>query len=89
MSFKSWIESKWLSLGVGARVEIANGGKPIEERVIRLGNYFFVIDFDAESGEPTGEFGWSQGSAMTHIPIREFYTARRDYEDVTPSENEG
>lgn len=55
----------------------ANDGKPIEEVVIRYKDFFFVIDFDVETGEPTGEFCWSEGTAMTHTPIREFYTARR------------
>jgi hypothetical protein len=77
---KRWLEFKLFHLKTGIRIEIANDGKPIDELVIRHGDYFFMIALDAETGEPTGNFGWSHGSAMTHIPIREFYTARRDYE---------
>ena len=55
----------------------ANDGKPIDQVVIRHKNYFFMIDIDAESGEPTGEFGWSEGTPMTHVPIREHYQTVR------------
>lgn len=78
MSIRNWIESKWFSLQTGARVEIANDGKPIEQVVIRYKDFFFEIDFDVESGEPTGGFGWTHGSPITNVPIREFYTAVRN-----------
>lgn len=52
-----------------------NDGKPIDQVVIRHKDLFFIIDIDTASGEPTGGFGWSQGEAMTHVPVREQYTA--------------
>lgn len=55
----------------------ANNGKPVEQVVIRYKDFFFEIDFDVESGEPTGEFGWTQGEPITHVPVRDFYTAIR------------
>lgn len=64
----------WLK--TGAKIKIANNGKPTSQKVIRLDGYFFEIDFDVETGEPTGDFGWTYGSPITHVPIREFYTAK-------------
>ena len=73
----NWIECKLFWLKHGVKLEIANDGKPTEQVVIRYKDFFFEIDFDAESGEPTGGFGWTHGSPITHVPIREFYTAKR------------
>lgn len=64
MSIKNWIENKWLSLRVGTPVVIANDGKPIDEITIRYKDYYFFIDLDAETGEPTGGFGWSEDPSM-------------------------
>lgn len=77
---KDWLEGKLFWLRTGARIEVANDGKPIDQIVIRYKDYFFMIDIDEESGEPTGGFGWSHGTAMTPVPIREFYTAVRGEE---------
>lgn len=71
----SKIKDLFASLRVGAPVQIANNGKPIDEVVIRYKDFFFMIDIDAETGEPTGDFGWSQGDPMTHIPVRDFWVA--------------
>lgn len=75
---KNWLESKMFWLKTGHKLVIANDGKPVEEIVIRYKDLFFMIMLDAESGEPTGGFGWSQGDAITHTPAREFYTAKRE-----------
>jgi len=74
---RNWFASKWYWLKTGDELKIANGGKPIEEIVIRYKNFYFMIDMDVETGDPTGDFCWSQGTAMTRMPIREFYTATR------------
>lgn len=74
---KNWIERKLFWLKTGVQMEVANNGKPIDQVVIRYKDYFFMIDLDAESGEPTGGFGWSEGTPMTPVPIREHYTAVR------------
>jgi hypothetical protein len=70
-----WVESKlfWLRTGYGTKV--LNNGKPIEEVVIRFKDFFFMIHIDVESGKPTGDFGWSEGTPMTHTPIKEHYKA--------------
>jgi len=59
-------------------IYLANGGKPVEQVVIRYKDFFLEIEFDVESGEPTGGFGWTEGSPMTHVPIKDFYTAKRN-----------
>jgi hypothetical protein len=74
---KNWLESKMFWLKTGARIEIVNDGKPVEPIVIRYKDFFFEIMMDAETGEPTGDFGWTHGTPITHVPIREFYTATR------------
>jgi hypothetical protein len=74
----NWFESKLFWLKTGSKLEIANDGKPVEEVVIRYKDYFFMVDIDAESGEPTGGFGWNKGNPITPVPVREFYTAVRE-----------
>lgn len=71
----NWLESKLFWIKTGIKMEISNGGKPVEEVVIRYKSYFFTIMIDAESGDPTGDFGWTEGSPITHVPVRDFYTA--------------
>lgn len=61
----------------------ANDGKPIEEVVIRYKDFYFMIDLDVESGKPTGEFGWSEGTPMSPTPVRDIYIARRQYASKT------
>lgn len=78
---KDWFERKMFWLKTGTRMELANGGKPIDELVIRYKDIFFNIDIDYESGLPTGEFSWTQGTPITHTPIRDFYTAVKDNPD--------
>ncbi len=61
----------------GIDIREANGGKPVDTVVIRYKSIFFEIMLDAETGEPTGDFGWSEDPGMFHTPIREHYTATR------------
>ena len=70
-----WIKSRLFWLRTGIDVKVANEGNPIDQVVIRYKNFFFMIDIDVESGEPTGDFGWSEGTPMTPVPIREHYKA--------------
>lgn len=74
---KQWLESKMFWLKTGATIRDANGGKPIEEVVIRYEQYYFSIFLDVETGEPTGDFGWSEDAAMFHTPVREHYVAKK------------
>lgn len=46
-----------------------------EEVVIRYKEFYFMIDFDKETGEPY-DWGWSR-QPMTHVPIRDFWIARK------------
>ena len=75
---KEYIERKMFWVKTGVKMELANGGKPIDELVIRYKDFFFNIDIDCETGEPTGGFGWTQGTPITHTPIRDFYTAVKE-----------
>ena len=72
------LEEKLFFLKTGSNLHIANNGNPVDEVVIRYKDFYFTVMIDIESGEPTGDFGWTHGSPMTHTPIREFYTAVRD-----------
>lgn len=63
-------------LKTGAGIEVANGGKPVDEIVIRYKDFFFGIMIDVETGEPTGDFGWSKDPGMFHKPIREHLIAK-------------
>ncbi len=75
---RNWLEEKLFLVKTGVNIKIANDGKPVEHIVIRYQDFFFEIEFDVESGEPTGDFGWTQGSPITHVPIRDFYIAQKD-----------
>lgn len=75
---KDWLLCKVFLFRTGIPIRVANQGRPIEQIVIRYKDYFFMIDMDTESGKPTGDFGWSEGQAMTPVPIREFYIANRE-----------
>lgn len=71
---KNWIESKAFWVKTGYRLEIANDGKSVEQKVIKLGDYYIEIMFDSETGEPV-DWGWSEDPTMSHVPIREHYIA--------------
>lgn len=62
-------------------IHMVNDGNPVDEVIIRYKDYYFNVTIDVESGEPTGDFGWTHGSPITHTPIREFYTATREESD--------
>jgi hypothetical protein len=47
-----------------------------EEVVIRYKDFFISIYINEDTGEPY-DFAWTKGTPMTHIPVREFYEAKR------------
>lgn len=61
---------------------LANDGRAINELVIRHNKLFFMIDLDAETGLPTGDFGWSQDTPQTPTPVREHFKTVRLYGEV-------
>jgi hypothetical protein len=75
---KNWSERKMFWVKTGTRMELENDGKPVDELVIRYKDFFFNIMIDCETGEPTGSFGWTQGTPITHTPVRDFYIATRE-----------
>ena len=78
----NWLQRKLFKLKTGNDIVIANGGKPVEEVVIRHGDFYLGVMFDVESGEPTGDFGWSRDPGMfPATPVRDFYTAKREKHD--------
>lgn len=78
--FKRWLESKLFWLKTGIHMEVANNGRSVEEIAIRYKEFYFGIMLDAETGEPTGNFGWSRDATMFQAPIREHYVAERPRE---------
>ena len=60
-------------LRTGHDIVVENNGKPVYELVIKYKEFYFGIMIDDESGEPTGNFGWSKD------PMRFPTTAVRDY----------
>ena len=56
---------------------VDNTGFNTEEVVIRYKDFFISIYFNEDTGEPY-DWGWTQGSPITHIPIKDFYTAKRE-----------
>lgn len=47
-----------------------------EEVVIRYKGFFISIYINEDTGEPY-DWGWTHGSPMTHVPVKDFYTARK------------
>lgn len=60
---------------------VDNTGFNTKEVVIRYKDFFISIYINEDTGEPY-DWGWTDGSPMTHIPIKDFYTAtrKRNYE---------
>ena len=71
----NWVEEKIFKLRTGIDMEIANDGNPVDEVVIVYNGYYLSVWFDQESGEPTGDFGWSRDGAMFPVPIRDHLVA--------------
>jgi len=62
----------------------ANEGKSVDVLVIKHGDTYLTVNIDCETRKPTGEFGWSEGSAMVPpevTPIRNYFKTVRLYED--------
>jgi hypothetical protein len=75
---KDWLSSKLFWAKTGIRIKEANSGKPVDTVTIKCRGYYLFVDFDIESGEPTGEFGWSGDPTMNPtVPIREILIARK------------
>ena len=70
-------------------IYLANNGNPVDEVIIRYKDFYFSVMIDCASGDPTGEFGWTHGSPMTHVPVREFYTAVRDSKEESVGRDDG
>jgi len=71
-------EKLWFRAKTGANIEIANGGKPIEQVTIECRGYYLFVDFDVDSGEPTGDFGWSEDPTMNPtVPVKDILFADR------------
>ncbi len=69
----NWLQRKLYKVKTGADIKIANDGKPIEQLVIKYKDFYFGIDIDVESGEPTGDFGWSNDAMMfPSTPVRHY-----------------
>ncbi len=52
------------------KIELANDGKAVDEVVIQYKDIFVSVFLDAESGEPTGDFGWSHDATVFSVPVR-------------------
>lgn len=79
MSIRNKITELIYSFRAGAPVRIANNGKPIDVVTIRYKDFYFFVDIDVESGEPTGTFGWSEDPTMNPtVPIRDILIAKKD-----------
>lgn len=77
MSIKSKLQDWLFTAKTGIRTETLNGGKPVDEIVIRYKNLYFGITVDVETGEPTGDFNWADNESVFHVPVREMYVARK------------
>lgn len=75
---KQLMESKLFWLRTGHVLRVANDGNPVDQVVIKYQDIYFEIMIDCESGDPTGDFGWSRDPMMSHVPIREHYVATRE-----------
>jgi hypothetical protein len=55
---------------------VDNTGFPTEEVVIRYKDLFIYVYINQDTGEPY-DWGWTDSSPLTHVPIKDFYTAVR------------
>ncbi len=70
------LERLWFRATTGADIRVANHGKPIDQITIRYKDFYFFVDIDDETQEPTGGFGWSKDPTMNpSVPIRKIWTA--------------
>lgn len=68
------------NIRTGTDIVTLNDGKPVDEIVIRYKDFFFGIMLDVETGEPTGDFVWSEDSGMFYKPVREHLIAKEQDE---------
>jgi len=71
------IEKIKFFLKTGISTKTLNEGKPVEEIVIRFKDYYLSIMIDAETGEPTGDFSWTDNESVFDVLLREMYEAKR------------
>lgn len=75
----NWWQRRKISIQMGrpaAQWHLVNDGKPVENKVIRYKDLYFEITLDAETGQPTGDFGWSRDPHMfPDVNINDFWTA--------------
>lgn len=77
-SLKTKLRDIVSSIKVGAPVVTANDGNPVDVVTIKCREYYLFVDFDAESGEPTGDFSWSDDPTMNPtVPIRDVLIAQK------------
>ncbi len=74
---KRWLDDKLFQAKTGITTRTINDGNPVDEVVIRYKDYYFGVMLDTESGEPTGDFSWSEDPTMFHAPLREHYIVIR------------
>ncbi len=75
----NWWQRRKISILMGrpeARWHLVNRGKLVISLVIRYKELYFDIKLDAETGEPTGDFGWSRDPHMfPDVNINDFLVA--------------
>lgn len=78
----NWLQRKLFKFRTGSDIKVANDGKPVEELVIQYKDFYFGIMIDVESGEPTGDFGWTRDPGMfPATPIRDYMKAVKKYDN--------
>lgn len=76
----NWLQRQLFKARTGSDIRVANNGNPVDEVVIRHKDFYFGIMIDVESGEPTGDFGWSRDAGMfPATPIRDHYKTVKVY----------
>lgn len=85
MSKPNWWQRRKIGFKLGhptAPWELINDGKPVQSLVIRYKDLYFDVKLDAETGEPTGDFGWSRDPHMfPDVNINDFWTAHENKND--------
>lgn len=51
--------------------KILNKSKEVEQIVIQYKDLFFEITLDKQTGEPTGDFGWSTDPTNLSVNLRD------------------
>ena len=70
---KDWVSNKLFWLRTGIKIKDLSDA---EDVVIRYKDLYFMVTVDVDTGEPTGDFAWSD-SLPAHTLIREIYNVER------------